>query len=104
MRDHSREALALAEGLDRSVLDHNRVLQLAIVHLLTIIGEAAARTPDPIKSEHPEIPWRDVSDLRNRLIQGYDTLDLNIVWSVLTGDLPVLLAQLDAILDAANDS
>jgi uncharacterized protein with HEPN domain len=104
MRDHGREALDLIQGIDRAAFDENRVLQLAIVRLLEIVGEAAARTPDTIKSENSQIPWRRISGLRNRLIHGYDTIDLGIVWSVLTGDLPVLLTQLDTIIGDSLDS
>jgi len=104
MLDHGREALTLIQGVHRRSFEGNRVLQLAIVHLLAIVGEAAARTPDPLKREHTEIPWRDISDLRNRLIHGYDTVDLEIVWTVLTVDLPELVSQLGAILDESKDS
>jgi uncharacterized protein with HEPN domain len=75
------------------------VIQLAVVRLLEIIGEAATRTTEAIREEHPAIPWRQISGMRNRLIHGYDSVDLDIVWSVLTGDLPDLVAQLDAIVN-----
>jgi uncharacterized protein with HEPN domain len=98
MRDHAREALGLMHSLDQPAFERNRVLQLAIVHLLEIVGEAAARAPDEVKSQHPEIPWQQISGLRNRLIHGYDAVDLGIVWSVVKSDLPNLLIQLDSIL------
>jgi uncharacterized protein with HEPN domain len=71
--------------------------------LLTLVGEAAARTPDPLKREHTSIPWRDFGDLRIRLIHGYDTVDLEIVWTVLTVDPPALVSKLGAILDETKD-
>ena len=103
MRDHGREALDLIRSVDQATFDGDRLLQLGVVRLLEIVGEAAARTPDSVKRRHPAIPWRDISDLRNRLIHGYDTIDLNIVWSILRQDMPVLIAQLDAILGTASE-
>jgi uncharacterized protein with HEPN domain len=99
MRDHGREALELAREIDRTTFRRDRLRQLAIARLLEIVGEAAAQTTDEVRRRRPEIPWRDVSDLRNRLIHGYDTVDLDIVWSILSVDLPALVAQLDAILE-----
>ena len=103
MRDHGREALDLIRSVDQVAFRRDRLLQLGVVRLLEIVGEAAARTPDSVKSEHPEIPWRDISDLRNRLVHGYATIDLDIVWSILHHDLPSLVAQLDTILEPAPE-
>jgi uncharacterized protein with HEPN domain len=68
------------------------------------LGEAAARTPEESKSLYPDIPWRQISDLRNRLIHGYDVIDIDIVWSVLNVDLPALVARLDSILKEAGSN
>lgn len=98
MRDHGREALTLIAGRSREDLEHDRLLQLALVRLLEIIGEAAARTPEVTRAENPHIAWAQIVGLRNRLIHGYDSIDLDIVWTVLNQDLPRLTAQLEAIL------
>src|SRR4051794_10694881 len=103
MRDHGREALDFVHSVDQNTFGRDRLLQLGVVRLLEIVGEAAACTPDSVKQRHPSIPWRDISDLRNRLIHGYDTIDLNIVWSVLTVDLPDLIARLNGIIGATKD-
>ena len=98
MLEHGREALALVRGVDRSSFQRDRILQLAVVRLLEIVGEAAPRTPETVRDQHPAVPWRRITGLRNRLVHAYDTVDLGIVWSILTGDLPDLVAQLEAIL------
>jgi uncharacterized protein with HEPN domain len=103
MRDHGREALELIRSVDQAAFRRDRLLQLGVVRLLEIMGEAAAHTPGSVKSEHPEIPRRDISDLRNRLVHGYATVDLNIVWSILQHDLPALVAQFDVILGRAPE-
>lgn len=96
MRDHGREAQRLAGHLTLEDFSRNRVLSLAITRLLEIIGESATRVSLPTRERFPEIPWRSVTGMRNRLIHGYDSVDLAIVWQVVTGDIPDLLIVLDA--------
>jgi uncharacterized protein with HEPN domain len=71
----------------------------AVVRNLEIIGEAASRIPDDFKGAHPEIPWRKVVGLRNRIINEYFGVDLEIVWSVISNDLPPLKAGVNRIVD-----
>lgn len=71
----------------------------AVVRNLEIIGEAASRIPEDYKAFHPEIPWRRVVGLRNRVIHEYFGVDLEIVWTVATQDLPPLRAIVQQIVD-----
>ncbi len=98
MLDHSKEAVEMAGGYTRSDLDTNRMLSLALIRLMEIIGEAANRVPRPFRSRYPQVPWRDISDLRNRLIHGYDTVNLDILWTIIQNDLPPLILQLEKII------
>ena len=97
--DHAREAVALIKGRDRSALDRDRVLTLALVQLLQILGEAARRVSDPKRQRHPEIAWSQIIGLRNRLIHGYDRINLDIVWQIVSFDLPELIAALEKIVN-----
>ena len=99
MRDHATEALAFASGRSRMDLDAERLLALGLVKLLEILGEAASRVSPAFRERRPQIPWQRIIDLRNRLIHGYDSIDLDIVWSVLTVDLPPLAAQLERVIE-----
>ena len=98
MLDYAREAVALGRGKSRADLDSERVLSLALVRLLEIIGEAASRVSKEVQDAQPAIPWSDIIGLRNRLIHGYDSVDMSILWEILTKDLPSLIAELDKIL------
>lgn len=75
MLDHIEEAIALANTRTRADLDSDRIFSLALVKLVEIVGEAAGRIPDAVQPEHPEIPWRDITGTRNRLVHGYDAVD-----------------------------
>lgn len=99
MLDHAREALAMVEGRTREDLDRDRQLELALTRLLEIVGEAANRVPEEVRTRYPTVPWRYVVDFRNRLIHGYDSVDLDIVWSIVRTDLPDLVRALDEPVD-----
>lgn len=104
MRDHAREALALIQYKHRVDLDTDRLLNLSLVRLLEIVGEAATRVSPADRTRYTAIPWSQIIALRNRLIHGYDTVDFDIMWEILTNDLPPLLATLDAIIAAQHDT
>ena len=98
MLEYSREAVEMCLGRTRGDLDRDRMLNLALVRLLTVIGEAASRISHEKRAETPGIAWPDVVGMRNRLIHAYDEVDLDVVWDVVQYDLPPLIAALSHIL------
>jgi uncharacterized protein with HEPN domain len=96
MLDHAQEAVALVKGRSRSDLDSDRLLALALVRLLEIIGEAAGRVPAEEQLRRPGVPWPSIVGLRNRLVHGYDDIDHDVVWQILTTDLPLLVVELSS--------
>lgn len=73
MLDAAREAVQMAQGKTRAELDIDRPLNLSLVRLLEIVGEAASRVPVDERALYSSIPWVQIVGLRNRLIHGYDT-------------------------------
>lgn len=102
MRRYAEEAVQHASGRIRSDLDTDRQFNLALVRLLEIIGEAAARVTSTTRGRYPQIAWAQIFGLRNHLIHGYDTVDFDIVWRIVQTDLPPLIAELSAILDDSS--
>jgi uncharacterized protein with HEPN domain len=100
--EHALEAIGrvarYVEGNTESQFRQDEMLQDAVLRNLEIIGEAASRLSRDFLSNHPEIPWRDVVGMRNRLIHGYLDVNLGIVWRVVEKDLPELKAQIEALL------
>jgi uncharacterized protein with HEPN domain len=70
----------------------------AVRSAIEVIGEAATNVPERIKSENPDIPWRDMAALRNRIIHGYFRIDYSIVWNVIVSDLPDVEPKISALL------
>lgn len=79
-------------------LTKNRMAQSAIVRQLEIIGEASKNIETTFKNENPQIPWRDIEDMRNKLIHEYFGVDLEIVWKTIKEDLFKLKEQILEIL------
>ena len=67
----------------------------AVVHNIMIIGEAANLLTKDFRDNHPEVPWRDIVDMRNVLVHGYYTTSPIFIWETYTKDLPVLLQQIE---------
>lgn len=103
MRDHAAEAIAMTRRKKRDDLDDDRMLELALVRLMEIIGEAAGRVTPETRAQLPTIPWSDVVAMRNRLIHGYDSVDHDILWDTITHDLPALLKALERLLGQLTD-
>ena len=96
--EHAREAIEMANSRSRADLDSDRMLELSLTRLVEIVGEAATRTTEEIREAHAAIPWREIVAMRNRLIHGYDSIDKDILWEVVTNDLPPLAAGIEQIL------
>ena len=99
MFDATREILEFSHGKSRSDLDTDRKLNLALVHLFEIIGEAAVGVSIEFKEKYPDVPWNAIIGMRNRLIHGYYDIDLDIVWKTIEEDIPLLVSELEKILD-----
>lgn len=102
MLDHAREAVGLAAGKRREDLDADRTLNLALVRLCEIIGEAASRVPLPDRERMPQIRWRGFVGLRNRLIHAYEEVNFDILWEIVSTDLPSLIESLEKTISAEN--
>ena len=85
-------------GASRSDLDRDDRLRSACCYEIAVIGEAVKRVSATTRSKHPEVPWKDIAGMRDRLIHGYDSVDLDELWKTATEDVPVLLEQVRAIL------
>ncbi|MCK6462683.1 MAG: DUF86 domain-containing protein [Candidatus Pacebacteria bacterium] len=87
-------------GLDYESLLKDKKTIDAVVRELEIIGEAANNLSDDFKKKHPEIPFRDMSDMRNVLIHEYFGVNTKIVWDTCQDDLPKLKEVIKAIIVA----
>ena len=91
------EKIAVRVRKGRQAFDADEDVQIVLLHLIQVIGEAAAGLSDELTSEHPEVPWRHIVAIRNRVVHGYFEVDLDILWDVAVIDVPHLADQVRII-------
>lgn len=108
--DHIQQAAAdvcsFVEGLAKDDFLADKRTQQAVIMSLIIIGEAATKVMESyvaFTQTHPEVPWRNMRGMRNRMARGYFDIDLNVVWETAQEWLPELLKQLPAVRQDADD-
>lgn len=105
MTQGATDACSFVDGLDWDDFREDKRTQQAVIMSLIIIGEAATRVMDgypEFTDSHPEVPWRSMRGMRNRIAHGYFDINLEIVWETLQTALPRLLAQLAGVREDAN--
>lgn len=99
MRNYAAEAVELTEGISLDELFEDRIRQLALLKLVETVGEAANRVSEKTKQKHTTIPWPQIIGVRNRLVHGYDAVNLDILWQITRNDLPSLITELEDIIN-----
>lgn len=106
-RDYLRHILLEAEylisqtpGLSFEAFVANQTLCRAFVRSLEIIGEAAKKVPADLRAQHPDLDWRGMAGMRDRLIHDYFGVDYELVWDVVQHRVPEVRRQLESILKA----
>ena len=97
MLEAAKKAVAFSEHRTRKELDTDEQFALALTRLMEIIGEAAGSVSDTVRESNSAIPWRAIVGTRNRLIHGYFDVDLDVLWNIVTHDLPILIGELQRL-------
>jgi len=75
----------------RADLDKDEMLALSVIRLLEITGEAIKNLPEEIKRKYPGVPWGEFARLRDKLIHGYFSVDYDIIWNIVSKEVPYIL-------------
>jgi uncharacterized protein with HEPN domain len=102
MADAARKAIRFTQSKKRIDLDTEEQLALALVRLVEIIGEAASKVTDGTKVQFSAIPWKNIIGTRHRIIHAYENVDYDILWQIVHTDLPILIQQLEEILQSLD--
>jgi uncharacterized protein with HEPN domain len=100
MLDMARKACRRASELNRDEYETDDDVQLALTHLVQVIGEAARHVSLEGQLSLPEVPWREIVGMRNRIVHDYLGVDEDVVWEVVIGDLPLLVEVLERVVPA----
>jgi uncharacterized protein with HEPN domain len=96
--DETDYLIKATQGLNHTKFIENETLKRAFVRSLEIIGEATKKVPDNLRQKYPQIDWRAMAGMRDRLIHGYFGVDYDIVWDVVSNKVPQLQQDVTDIL------
>ena len=94
----ARLAREFVQGMDQAAFLADVKTQSAVLHQLLILGEAAKRLSQVFRDAHSQIPWPQITGMRDKLIHHYDTVDLEVVWDTIQKNLPTLISFLTPFL------
>ena len=100
----ARLAQSFIAGMDFGHFQVDEKTIFAVVRALEVLGEATKRISHQVRIRYPEVPWRAMAGIRDRLIHGYENVNLEIVWKAVIEDLPLLIPQLEQILSELLDA
>ncbi len=98
------DVIRLTNGMTYSSFCADNKTTKAVLYNMAVIGEAARRVPANITLHHPEVPWREMGDMRNVVIHEYFGVDREILWKTIQQEFPPLLPLLKEILNAEADT
>ena len=106
LRDIVRETQLIEQfiaGVDFDSFAANAEKVRAVLHSLLIVGEAVKALPSSVRRRYPDVPWRDIAGMRDKLIHAYFGLNLRRVWATAQEDVPMLRAAVERILQADDE-
>ena len=99
--EHVLEAIVQIEvatlGMTKEAFESQRFVRLGVERCIEIISESVRHIPDAWKNQHPQIPWRRIADIGNRIRHAYHAVDGPLIWEIVQTDLPVLKAEIDSM-------
>lgn len=85
-------------GIEFEAFSQNLEKVFAVSRAMEIIGEAVKRVPDSVRNQYPDIPWRDIAGMRDKLIHDYFNTDVQIIWQAVQEDVPQLKMMISEVL------
>jgi uncharacterized protein with HEPN domain len=101
--DAMNKAEMFVAGMSYEQVENDLRTHYAITRALEIVGEATRRLADSFREQYPDVPWRDMAGMRDRIIHGYDNVKLRIVWDVVKQDIPQVRPLIEQILTDLED-
>ena len=102
MLDAIMDIGSFTEGMDFKDFVNDKKTVYGVVRAIEIIGEATKNIPDHIRKGYPDVPWKRMAGMRDRLIHEYFGVDLEIVWETIEQDLPQLKVLIQKVMEDIN--
>ena len=98
MLENAEKALSFVDGMDYEDFSNDDKAMYSVIRALEIIGEAARQIPEDIRETNSQIPWREITGMRNKLTHEYFGVNTKVVWRTVQEDLPAIIPVLQKIL------
>ncbi|NJL89382.1 MAG: DUF86 domain-containing protein [Coleofasciculaceae cyanobacterium SM2_1_6] len=95
---YGRQALAFVGDFTQDEFERDGKTQAAVMYAIAIMGEATKRLSQDFRLQYPLIPWQEIAGIRDRLVHDYKNIDLDILWQVVSVEIPSLLVSLEPLL------
>jgi len=96
--DVMEKAELLLDGITFEELVADFRINFAVFRALEIVGEATKRLPMSLRDQYPDVPWKEMAGMRDRIIHGYDVVDYQIVWDTVKKRIPIVKPEIQKIL------
>lgn len=97
MLENAQRAIHFTRGMDFDAFVKDDKTVYAVIRAVEIIGEAAAKIPEEVRAKYPNVPWREVKGMRNKLVHNYFGINMEVIWQTIHEDLPELIEALQSI-------
>lgn len=97
MLENAQRAILFTQEMDFDSFTKDEKTVYAVIRAVEIIGEAAAKIPEDVRAKHPNVPWREVKGMRNKLVHDYFGVNMEVIWQTIHEDLPELIEALQSI-------
>ncbi len=101
--NNMHKAVKYVGNMDYNAFAADDKTNYAVIRCLEIIGEASKNIPDSVRNNYPEIPWRTMAGMRDKVIHNYFGVQLKIVWRVVKEDIPELIKKINNVCKSIPD-
>ncbi|MBD2314044.1 DUF86 domain-containing protein [Desertifilum sp. FACHB-1129] len=101
---YGQSIVSFVSGMNQQEFVNDQKTIAAVMYGIAVMGEATKRLSDNFRKQHPELPWRELAGLRDRLVHDYKNIDLDILWDVVSVEIPALLVSLEPLLPKQDES
>ena len=98
MLENAEKALSFVEGMEFDDFQKDDKAVYAVIRAFEIIGEAARQIPENVRDANPDIPWREITGMRNKLTHEYFGVNTKVVWRTIKEDLPIIIPAIKEML------
>ncbi len=100
IRENIQNIEEFVEGFSEEDFSRDIKTQSAVMRKIEIIGEAVKNISSSLKKKHPEVKWKELAGMRDKLIHHYFSLEMSVVWNTVKEDIPILKEQINKILNS----